>query len=271
MPVILLFLEGWARTEVAKQKRSFDMYQEAENGIFKPVLGALSIASVFLTIVGNLVFAPKPSLVGTVQLAEARQPTHSEPTRQVEPAPEAAKLPELATQAPRNLAVDVSVAGNEPLATPDYSSESETVVQPETAPKTGENLVALPLAGPVLPQATVVEVLVSESAPVAESVTLPEPAPNGKESIAVLPVQPVVAANETPIRDSAANVPAEPESTHLHDEGTQRPTAVAELDLPSPFVVEPRSHHDRRMLRKAEHQAKRQIRLAKHGRVVACR
>ncbi len=37
------------------------MYQEAETGIFKPVLGALGVASVFLTIVGNLVFSPKPS------------------------------------------------------------------------------------------------------------------------------------------------------------------------------------------------------------------
>lgn len=51
------------------------MYQESEKGIWKPVLGALGAASVILTIVGNLVFSPKPSTLPTLKMADSEGPT----------------------------------------------------------------------------------------------------------------------------------------------------------------------------------------------------
>ena len=245
------------------------MYQEAENGIFKPVLGALGVATVFLTIVGNFVFAPKPSSVQTVRLADAQQAPDSERARQIEPAPaaEVAKQPELAPHSPRDLAIDVPVAEQSPPVT--SGLPSETASQPESAPKTGEKLAAVPVEGPVLPGETASHILLVESAPVAEPVPLPEPAPNTDESVAALPQQPP-AAHETASDVSAAHAGSEPVITPLH-ENSSPPPALADADRAPPFVIETLSHHDRRMLRKAEHLAKKQIRLAKHGRVIACR
>lgn len=259
------------------------MYQEAEQGIWKPVLGALGVATVVLTLVGNVVFAPKPSTSPMLRMANSgtsnSDQSHSEMSpqagqaRRVERAPvveqplntqEAiVKRPVDSQNLPCDTASDVLVADHSPLAKPE--------------PGRDEDLIAVQVDPPALPDETASPVLVagqlpdSEHAPLPEQVALPEQAPKTGDVIASLPVSGPELPAEIPSTVSVADVAEESPATHAQENREPRPYAVAAASSQPYVIVQRLSHRDRKMLRKIAHQEKKQNRLLKDDQSVVCR
>jgi hypothetical protein len=265
------------------------MYQEVEQGIWKPVLGTLGVATVVLTLVGNVVFAPKPSTPPTLGIANSgtfnSDHSHTELTpqagqpRHVERAP-AVDLPVNTEEAivirpvdsqnpPCDSASDVLVADHSPLAKPE--------------PGRDEELVAVRVDSPALPEETAGRVLVAERTPVAghvhdsehaplpEQVALPEQAPKTGDEIASLPVTGPELPAEIPSTVSVADVSEESPTTDAQENREPHPYTVAAASSQPPVVVQRLSHRDRKMLRKIAHLEKKQNRLLKDDQSLVCR
>lgn len=249
------------------------MRQEAEHGIFKPVLGALGVASLFLTIVGNLVFSPKSSLTPTQQIASTERALPAERTPQFEPAPVAdvAVPTEPAPQTGETIVTSPVELQNSPYESASDVAAVEPAPSAEQGPKSEETIVALPAPGPTLPSATAGEVLVVEQAPQAEQPALPEEALTTDTVVAIVPAEPAISPSE--IANDISVADAQPESgiTSPNEEGQQQPSTVAAAVPPTPVVLQTLSHHERKLLRKAEHLEKKMNRLMAHGRAIACR
>jgi len=270
------------------------MYQEAEQGIWKPVLGALGVATVFLTIVGNVVFSPKPSAAPSLGIAKTglsnsglsnSERSHTELTPQTGKARHVERAPvvdlQLTTEAaivtrpvdsqnpPCDTASGVEVAAQTPLTKPEQGSSNE--------------LVAVRVDSPALPEETAGRDLVaeltsvpghapvSEHSPLPEQVALPEQAPKTGDVIASLPVNGPELPAEIPSTVSVADVSEESATIHAPENREPRPHTVAVASSQSPVVVQRLSHRDRKMLRKVAHQEKKQNRLFKDDQSVVCR
>lgn len=256
------------------------MYQETEQGVCKPVLGALGVASVFLTLVGHLVFSPNPSLLRTPDRADTDQAPLVDQAQQIAQLPTGRLVPEPepaleVDETIVSLPVEVPISSRE---TPGDISVARQVPQSELAPRSDETVVGPLVEGPVLPRETASDVLVAGQTPSAELAPQPEQATKADETIVAVPVErPLLSqkadSSQEPGSDvSVADVRPGPDMIPLADSVDGESPAVAVAD-PTPAVIVPQklSHHDRKLLRKAEHLEKRKNRLLAHSRPVAGR
>jgi antitoxin (DNA-binding transcriptional repressor) of toxin-antitoxin stability system len=235
-------------------KKETQMFQEAEKGLWKSVMGALGVASVFLTLVGNLVFSPRPASTPRLVLANKLH------------APVVAQL-HVTAQTP--VTAQVPSAGQGPVLTPGpLADEVQTAAQGPVA-----EIV------PVAERPQIAELLpVADIVPVTEFVPEPAPVPAGDhtavaeltpaidETIVIQPAERQIAVRESARDGLLAEFQPEPELRLPNDDRDERRSMIVAVEPALPVVPQILSHHDRRILRKIAHLEKKWNRLARHDR-----
>jgi len=269
------------------------MCQEAEQGIWKPVLGALGVATVFLTIVGNFVFSPKPSLAPTLRIANTGlsdaglsvsgppktdlSQTQGSPraaqARRVERAP----IADLPTKTDETIVTRPVDRQSVPCDTVSDVALADQTSPAKTEPGSDAERLAARVDPPALAEDTPILVSVAEPAPVSQyvplpdQVALPEDAPKPGDAIASRPIggpeQPAEKTKEVIVADVSELPPATQSPENLES----RPYAVAVASSHQPVVMHRLSHHERKMLRKIAHLEKKQNRLFKDDQSLVCR
>jgi len=265
------------------------MYQEAEQGIWKPVLGALGAASVILTIVGNLVFSPKPSLLPTLKMADSEGPdvdrsnSHRSSSVMIVPAVRSREIdrsPSLDVPSKRAIVERPIVAAPVESQNSPCDTASDILVADQAQPREQEPYDEADAAGrlvdlPNSATASEKEVLVTQQAPVAESAAPSEQALQAGPSIAS---QPIVIApvdhpnlpNENANDGSVAACDSEPQASQIVENSESRVPPVA-VDNSAAVVVQKLSHYERKMRRKMAHLEKKRNRLLKDDCCLVCR
>jgi hypothetical protein len=216
------------------------MCQEAEQGVWKPVVATLGVASVLLSIVGNLVFSPD-SLLKKGESATGGDLA--------------------ATSFPQSL--DLPRADSEPVPVFQQAIEPSSIPILKLANAQHE-----PQAG-LAPQA--------EPAAVAELAPQAELLPQTDET--VVPILPrkielpheTALPRETATDVSVADVRPDTDETLPDDVREQHPHTVAVAEPSPPVVPQMLSHHDRKVLRKVTRLEKKKNRLVKDGRSIVRR
>jgi hypothetical protein len=235
------------------------MRENPVQSVWKPVLGALGAASVFLALVGNLVFSPdsqskpgsqskKAGSATGVPLAATSAAQSLDPPRancdtraDWEPGPFLAEAAEPSPVPPPELAKSEQEPRAEPAAeltrVAEQAPQAELQPKTELHPKADEAVVTLPVESPIVPP---------ESVPPLERALPGEPATD----------------------PSVADVRAETESALPDDVRAQHADTVA-VGEPSPvFVPLKLSHRDRKVLRKVAHLEKKKKRFEENGRSI---
>jgi|GEM_PF-5234287 len=274
------------------------MHHEAEQVIWKPVLGALGAASVILMLVGNLVFSPLPSSLPTLKMADSEGPRVDRSnsrrsstvmvvpavrSRQIDQAPSLdvpAKSP--ATIVDRPTVTAPVESQNRPC---DTASDVLIAEQPQPAEQQAQdtgNMVGRSVELPISPAQTEPPVLVAEQAPVVQPASPSEPispserAPEASPSIASQPAP--VAAVDHPILPeenagyiSVAACGAQPQPTQTLENADSRLPQVAVENSATCVIEQKLSHSERKMRRRIAHLAKRRNRLFNSDCCVVCR
>ena len=250
------------------------MHQEAEQGMWKSVLGALGVVSVLLTIVSNLVFSPDNLLkrggsttgeriaAKSVELNTDPLGADSQPASAVQQAVEPPSRPAPEVAAVDHLSPRLTEAIGEPA--PEFEEEPaiEHVLVAAQAPvaEQGQQLEPVVVASQLQLEepATVEERAIVSDVPQKAAETIFEP-PQGPTFVAETDSGVAVAAIQ-PGRDGTQ--PSDRRGYNLQNVAIPDALSVFEPAL---------SHHDRRVLRKIAHLEKKRNRLLQETQPTACR
>lgn len=225
------------------------MSQGTEQGVWRPVLGALGIATAFLTLVGNLVFSPGQTAA---------------------PSPKLTQLEQVSVDAPALLAEQATQVDQVPFAEPAPVAEPVVVADQTSVAEIAKESVAAKAA-------VVGQVPVAEPAPVAQQVPAAEPpAVAGIETkivptVVSLPADDPVLPSDAARDVSIAEIQPEPDVARPSENRDENAHTIAVARLPQPVVAASLSHHDRKVLRKIAHREKKKDRLVRHDRCIVCR
>jgi hypothetical protein len=268
------------------------MHHEAEQVIWKPVLGALGAASVILMLVGNLVFSPLPSSLPTLKMADSEGPlvdrsnSRRSSTVMVVPAVRSRQIdqtPSLDVPAKSPATIVDRPAVSTPVESQNLPCDTAGDVliaeQPQPAeqqPHDTGDVVGRSVELPVSPAQTEQPVLVAEQAPVTQPASPSEQAPHAGPSIASQPA-PVAAVNHPILPDenagniSVAACGAQAQPTETLENADSRLPPVAVENSATCVIEQKLSHYERKMRRKLAHLEKKRNRLFNSDCCVVCR